>query len=118
MAKEDLKNCNLDYLYDLAKGDMGFVREMIDVFVSDNSGELDNLESEIKSKNFPEIKHISHKLRSSIPYVGLDKLIGEEVAEIEELAKNEKDIAKIARLYKKVREVSDKAITELTTYKI
>src|SRR4051812_43084163 len=118
MSKDDLKICNLDYLYDLSKGDMGFVKEMIEVFLAENGGELDNLERKIKDGDFSQIKQIAHKLRSSIPYVGLDSKIGNEIAEIEELGRQEQDLPKIKTLFKKVRTVSNDALAELKNFKV
>jgi len=118
MTKNELKTCNLDYLYELSKGDMGFIREMIEVFLAENGGELDNLERKINDGDFSQIKQIAHKLRSSIPYVGLDSKIGSEIAEIEELGRQEKDLKKIQSLFKKVRTVSNDAIAELKNLKV
>jgi HPt (histidine-containing phosphotransfer) domain-containing protein len=118
MIKPELKTCNLDYLFELAKGDMGFVKEMIEVFLSENGEELDNLEKAIKLKDYPAIGHISHKLRSSIPYVGLDLIIGDEMMKIEHLAKNEDDIEEIQTHFDKVSETSRNAIEELKGLKL
>ncbi len=117
MARHELKTCNLDYLYDLAKGDMGFVKEMIDVFLADNESELDNLEQKIKDKDFDQIRQIAHKLRSSIPYVGLEKIIGDEIVQMEELGSKGSDIKQITILFKKIREISKDAIAELKDLK-
>jgi HPt (histidine-containing phosphotransfer) domain-containing protein len=117
-SEYNLKTCNLDYLFELAKGDMEFVKEMIQVYLEENSGELDNLGLQVKRKNFSQIRQIAHKLRSSIPYVGLDMLIGDEVQEMEELARQEKDIEIIEEYYRKIRKVSDEAIAELRAVKI
>jgi HPt (histidine-containing phosphotransfer) domain-containing protein len=118
MTKNELKICNLNYLYELSKGDMGFIREMIDVFLAENSGELDSLEKKIGEEDYSQIKQIAHKLRSSIPYVGLDARIGQEIADIEELARQEEDMDKIKSLFKKVRTVCNDALAELKSFKV
>jgi HPt (histidine-containing phosphotransfer) domain-containing protein len=115
---ENLKVCNLDYLYELAKGDMGFVQEMIDVFITDTPAEVESLGDRIKDRNYAEIRQIAHKLRSTIPYVGLDANIGDEVSEIEELAGSSSDIKTIESLFIKVKDFCKKAFSELRAYKI
>ncbi len=67
---------NLDYLLDLAKGNIKFVQEMIDTFLIENIKEIEVLEKAVHSKNFEAIKQAAHLLQSSIPFVGLDKIIG------------------------------------------
>lgn len=113
MSNDDLKVCNLDYLYELSKGDMGFVREMIDVFLTDTPGEVRQLEEHIRGKNYSEIRQASHKLRSSIPYVGLDLIIGDDVMEIEELSAKGGSIKDIESRFVKVNKVLSEAFTEL-----
>jgi HPt (histidine-containing phosphotransfer) domain-containing protein len=113
MIHEELKICNLDYLFELAKGDMGFVKEMIGVFITDTPEEILSLKKCIENENFEDIKQVSHKLRSSVPYVGLDRMIGDELMEIEEFASNHKSINEIKNLFLKVNDICQKAFKEL-----
>jgi HPt (histidine-containing phosphotransfer) domain-containing protein len=118
MTPHDLKTCNLNYLFELAKGDMAFVREMIEVFLEESEGEMDNLSRAIDGKDFEQIRQVAHKLRSSIPYVGLDILIGDAVAEIEDLGKDGGSIDEVKNLFKKVKSVSAEAVKELKTLQV
>lgn len=113
MTREELSRCNLDYLYELARGDMAFIREMVSVFLDEIGAELDKLSQQIRSSDFSGIKHLSHKLRSSIPYVGLDSVIGEDLAEMEDLARDHSQLSKIQHHFKKVRSVCEEAAQEL-----
>jgi len=106
---------NLDYLNSLAKGNVVFVREMIDMFLEDNPQEILNLEKNIHTKNYLLIKEIAHKMKSTIAFMGLSPLIENELSEIEELAIEKSDISKLEQLYIKVKEVCTKATDELRT---
>lgn len=105
--------CNLDYLHELAKGDNEFINEMIGIFLSENPLEIQKLEKGIDDKNFNVIKHASHKLRSTLPFVGLDRLIEHETVEIEDLASNNSGLDRISTLFAKVKDVCQKAFSEL-----
>jgi len=113
MKKEELRTCNLDYLYDLAKGDRPFIREMITVFLEEIVPELTRMKALIEATDFSSIKQLAHKLRSSIPYLGLDVKIGEDLSEMEDLAREQVDMEKIQTRFKKVQVVCDAAVKEL-----
>ncbi|MGZ3883849.1 MAG: Hpt domain-containing protein [Bacteroidia bacterium] len=105
--------CNLDYLYDLSKGDTEFIREMIGIFLSENPSEISRLEKGIAEKNYDVIRHASHKLRSTLPFVGLDRLIEKETIEIEGLANDHTNLPRIKELFGKVKDICQKAFAEL-----
>jgi HPt (histidine-containing phosphotransfer) domain-containing protein len=109
------KVVNLDYLLSLSKGNTKFVKEMLDTFLEENPKEIDSLEKAIQSKNFEAIRQASHLLQSSLPFVGLDKVIEGEVYEIERLAIDKTDIQKIESLFLKVKENCANARLELKT---
>ena len=114
MSTPSLKTCNLDYLFELAKGDMAFVREMVQVFLEENGNELYALETAIQAGDHEQIRQVAHKLRSSIPYVGLDLVIGDEVADVEEFARTNSDLQAIKDLFSKIKQVSQEAVKELS----
>lgn len=89
------KVTNLDYLLDLSKGNTQFVKEMVETFLAENPKEIGSLEKSIESKNFEGIKQAAHLLQSSIPFVGLDKIIENEVYEIEKVAADKSVLQKI-----------------------
>jgi HPt (histidine-containing phosphotransfer) domain-containing protein len=92
---------------------MEFVREMISVFLEESGPEIKSLEKAVYEGDFEQIRQLSHKLRSSIPYVGLDIKVGGEVAEIEDLAKSQTDLSIIEELFQKVQKVTTEAVKEL-----
>jgi HPt (histidine-containing phosphotransfer) domain-containing protein len=118
MKKEELTRCNLDYLYELARGDMDFIKEMVTVFLEEIIPELETLGKQIRNSDFSGIKQLSHKLRSSIPYVGLDTVIGEDLADMEDLARDHLHLSRIQVHFQKVRSVCDAAVKELRLLEI
>ena len=81
------KVTNLDYLLKLSKGNEQFVKDMIRIFLEENPLEIGALEKAVNDRNFQQIGATAHKLRSTVPFVGIDKVISEEISELETLAK-------------------------------
>jgi len=107
------KVTNLDYLTELSKGNAQFIADMIEIFIIESPKEIALLEKSIIDKNFISIKSSAHKMRSTIPFLGLDKIIEKEVLEIEILAASQSDIKKIEILFSKIKNVYQKAVQEL-----
>ena len=135
------KVTNLDYLNELSKGNSQFVQEMIRIFLEENPSEIALLEKGIKEKDFEIIKASAHKLRSTIPFVGIDRLIEDEISEMESLAGKQSGtqkieivpenpdikkieiiatdtsvIGQIEQMFKRIKEVCEKACSELSVY--
>lgn len=104
---------NIDYLRQLSKGNTKFVDEMIRIFLTENPEEIKILEKAIQDGNYDLIKATTHKLRSTLPYIGLDKLVDGEVTEIETLAAQKTGIERIGELFLRIKETCDKACAEL-----
>jgi HPt (histidine-containing phosphotransfer) domain-containing protein len=131
------KVTNLDYLVKLSKGNEQFVREMIRIFLDENPGEIKVLEEAIRNQDFSLINSAAHKLRSTVPFVGIDKVIANEISEIESLAMNKSGnplfaeekparntylptdkelIGKIERLFSRIKQICRRAYDELKVY--
>lgn len=135
LGKDDAqKVTNLDYLLKLSKGNDEFVKDMIGIFLEENPAEIRTLEKAIEERDFRQINAAAHKLRSTVPFVGIDKMISGDISEIEHLAlveagnplegeaKPEKKnflpndrevIAKIERLFQKIKGICFRAYDEL-----
>jgi HPt (histidine-containing phosphotransfer) domain-containing protein len=107
------KIVNLDYLTQLSKGNTKFVKEMVKIFLSENPEEINALENGIQRRDFDAIKATAHKLRSTIPFIGLDKVIEKEVSQMEELAESRSGIEKMETLFSKIKEKCERAWFEL-----
>lgn len=107
------KIANIDYLRQLSKGNTRFVEEMIRIFLSENPEEIRVLEKAVREQDYELIKATTHKLRSTLPYIGLDRLVEQEVAEIERLAIERKNIGQIQQLFQRIKDICEKACLEL-----
>jgi HPt (histidine-containing phosphotransfer) domain-containing protein len=104
---------NIDYLRQLSKGNTRFVEEMIRIFLSENPAEMRTLEHAVMQHDFDLVKATTHKLRSTLPYIGLDKLVENEVSEIEDLAIQRRGIERIQELFGKIKRICEQACHEL-----
>lgn len=111
--EDALKVTNLDYLNDLAKGDTGFIKEMVTIFLEENPLEISTLEKAITEQNFENIKSMSHHMKSTIPFVGIDALIGKDLMDIEKLSSEKTGLEIIKSLFVNVKSVCGKAYQEL-----
>jgi HPt (histidine-containing phosphotransfer) domain-containing protein len=107
------KTVNLDYLQEVSNGNKKFIRDMIKLFLTEVPEELSKLEQTINEKDFEGIRESAHKLKSSIPFVGLDKIIRHELSEIEQLGAAGEDHERIVSLFSKVKQTCGEAIAEL-----
>lgn len=109
----DEKITNLDYLVEVSKGDKVFVKEMISLYLSENPEEIHSLEKGILEKNYDLIRSVAHKLRSTIPFIGLDKVIEKDVVKVESLAAERTSIGEIEKLFSKIKAMCQKSWLEL-----
>jgi HPt (histidine-containing phosphotransfer) domain-containing protein len=109
----DDKVTNLDYLTELAKGDTSFIKEMITIFLEENPEEVKTLEAAIQEKHFESIKAISHHMKSTIPFVGIDVLIGKDLLDIEKLSSEKTGLDIIKALFENVKNICERAYNEL-----
>jgi HPt (histidine-containing phosphotransfer) domain-containing protein len=105
---------DLTYLKDLAKGNEVFVKEMIGIFLTENPEEIKQLEKAIEEINFEKIKSISHHMKSTIPFVGIDKYVGNDLLQIEHLAAEKNEIESIQTYFAHVKLVCQQAFQELS----
>ena len=108
------KVIDLTYLNEISKGDKNFINEMIDIFLSETPGEINQLEEAISQTNFEKIRAVSHHLKSTVPFIGLDIVIGNELAEIENLALKKEGIKTINANFSKIKIIFQKAYQELS----
>ncbi|MCX6290738.1 MAG: ATP-binding protein [Bacteroidetes bacterium] len=108
---------NLDYVYELSNGNSNFVTEMIDLFLTENPKEIQLFESAVYKKDMEAIKAIAHKINSTVPFVGLNLIIGHQLSSIEKLAEDKTNLHLIEKLFLQVKETCLQAIEELNYLK-
>jgi HPt (histidine-containing phosphotransfer) domain-containing protein len=106
---------NLNYLNELSKGDPQFINEMVNIFLTENPEEIRVLETAILEENYNGIRSMSHHMKSTITFVGLDMAIGKELAEIEKLAEDNTGVETIKALFGMIKSTCTKAFEELSS---
>lgn len=103
---------NQDHLNTLSRGNKTFIKEIIDIFLEQNPIEIKELENAIKKEDYPSIRSISHKMKTSVGFIGITQLLP-ELTKIENFAINENDINSIQSIFIKVKAICFQATSEL-----
>lgn len=107
------KVIDLDYLITLSGGDNQLVVDMVQLFITEITIEIQAIEKGIINSDFTLIKSSIHSIRGIVHYVGLNKVIKTDLIKIEKLAINHLDILSINILFSKTKTKFKKAIHEL-----
>lgn len=95
------KHINFKYLKDISNGNSDFEKMMINLYLSKTDDELNVLHQAIKDIDMYAIHQKSHKLISTAGFIGAEKL-KLDLANIENLSDDNKNIEKIAQLYSQI----------------
>ena len=94
---------NLNYLKKLSGGDTQLVVDMIKLFITEITTEIQLIEKGIIDNDFTLIKSSIHSIKGIIHYVGLNKVIKPDLIKIEKLTINQWDIIVIDVLFLKIK---------------
>jgi CheY-like chemotaxis protein len=108
---------DLAFLEELSKGRTDFFMSMIDIFITQNQGDMKTLEAAISTSDFCTIMLMAHKIRTSVSFVGLDKRLNAQLEEIELLAEDKMNLARITQLFRQVSAICAQAERELSQVK-
>jgi PAS domain S-box-containing protein len=90
---------DLTELQELSEDNIEFIKEMLDLFISDMPADLKRLQAAIEEKNYSVMEYLSHKLKSSVTLVGLNRMVFDLLSEMERLAKLEKEQNTIKNIF-------------------
>ncbi len=96
------KTVDLSELREMSRGNTMFIKEMIDLFLENVPGDLASVDNAIAGSDFQTIQSISHRLKTSLGFMGLKHLLA-PLNEIELLAEQQKDLDKITMLFNDVK---------------
>jgi HPt (histidine-containing phosphotransfer) domain-containing protein len=85
---------SLAYLHDIADGSNEFMVEMIDIFLNQTPAYFENLEQAIASHDWATVAEISHKVRPTFTFVGVEGAT-EKLAEMERNARSGENLQQI-----------------------
>ncbi len=103
---------DLSDLYAMAKGNKGFIREMAEIFVAQNPGDIEELEKGITLGDYESISSVAHRMKTSVGFMGLKDLM-KPLHEIEELGKQQQGIQEIRGKFAPVKAGCADAVAEL-----
>ncbi|MBI2279898.1 MAG: Hpt domain-containing protein [Bacteroidetes bacterium] len=110
------KIINLNYLTTLTTGNNHIITDMIKLFITEITKEIQLIEKGIIENDFTLIKSRIHNIKGIMYYVGLDKIVKKDLLEIEKLAVNQLDILGIGMLFSKTKKKFRRAIQELNDW--
>jgi len=103
---------DLKLLIQLADGNQEFIVKMLEIYYKQTPENLDALDQHLKDKNYKELAAIAHKMRSSVPYVGLH--IAENLLEkLEYAAKQNIQIDEFPERVKTIRKLCEDSLIQV-----
>ncbi len=108
---------DLAFLLKISCGRKEFFLSMIDIFIEQNTADLQTLNDAIGKSDFDTIRLLAHKIRTSVSFVGLENKLSGQLQEMEMLGEAKKDITRIVVLFFDVFSVCTKAEEELVLVK-
>ncbi len=110
-----LQNINLSELQEMSDNNWDFIREMLELFISEMTVHLQQLDVSIENNDDITTEYIAHKLKSSITMIGMDISLLDLLTEMEHLAKSGNQQKTLKSLLLKFETISRLAISEAAT---
>ncbi len=106
------KLIDLANLRALSKHNHSFIREILEVYLSNAPKDLLKLRENVESADWPMVRYFSHKLKSSSYTIGCEKAY-RLFQQIEYIIKNDGDTSKIITLLEDVEDVSKETLVQV-----
>jgi HPt (histidine-containing phosphotransfer) domain-containing protein len=107
---------DLSYLKDVASGSDEFMIDMIDLFLDQTPAYFEQLEQFIAEENWSKVADIAHKIKPTLAFMGVDSA-RESMAEIEQNARNLKNLETISPAFQILKEMSVQLYKQLEEVK-
>lgn len=107
---------NLSYLQEVSKGNLEFMLDMIQIFLTRTPETLAVLEQEICSQNWEMVGFYAHKLKATYAYMGMLEL-KELLIKIEKSAKQLENLHEIPIWYSSIVKQTEPALKEIAEHK-
>jgi len=104
MSEEKEVVIDLSYLREVASDNTEFMIEMIDIFLAQTPGYIDQLTEAIDQKNWSKISDLSHKIKPTMSFMGVESA-KDTLGEIELKSRNQVDYEWIVEEYNKLKDV-------------
>ena len=106
------KYIDLSYMELMSDGDVEMKRLMLELLFEEPLEEIKKMHVLCTNKNWTELKSVSHKMKSTLAFVGNDELTNTN-KEIEKIAMENSDVNKLPALITFLQETYEKALIEL-----
>lgn len=103
---------DLSNLEEMSEGDQEFMVTMISYFVDNTPEVLENLNTKTQNQDWEAVRHIAHKLKPQLNYVGISQ-IEDEVEQIEQYADKKENLDKIPAMVDNTTRVCRIALEQL-----
>src|SRR5579863_244032 len=107
---------DLKYLKEVSEGNTEFEINMIKQFLQQVPGELEAMKKAFDKRNYAELKHIAHNLKTSVSFMGLSKILDKHLHYIESNAGIQNQDNEIAGNILVVNNICQKAFQEAKEY--
>lgn len=111
--KDDLKICNLEYLSNIARGDVEFIKEMIILFTQKTPEALLEMKSYRQNFDLGSLEMIAHRIKPTFEIFGVTGSL-ELLNKIESISSTEELDEQFNPLFEELSEVTFLAIEELS----
>jgi len=104
MSEEKEVIIDLSYLREVASDNTEFIIEMIDIFLAQTPGYIDQLTAAIDQKDWSKMAELSHKIKPTMSFMGVESA-KDTLGEIENKSRKQTDYEWIVEEYGKLKEV-------------
>lgn len=70
----NFKEANMRYLMDLSGGEPSIIREMVQLFVTQTPGHLEQLAGFIENRDWENIRSMAHHIKPTLSYMGAEDM--------------------------------------------
>lgn len=103
MSKEKEIVIDLSYLRDVASDNTEFMIEMIDIFLTQTPGYVEQLIIAVDQKDWSKMADLSHKIKPTMSFMGVESAKN-TLGDIETKARNQEDYEGIVAEFDKMRD--------------
>lgn len=107
---------NLSYLQEVSKGNVPFMLDMIQIFLTKTPETLDILHQEIEKENWEMVGFYAHKLKATYAYMGMNDL-KEILISIEKSAKQLDNLSQIPAWFQAIYNATQPALKDISEQK-
>jgi CheY-like chemotaxis protein len=105
---------DLSMIQSMSGGDEAFLKKMIKLFIETVPQNVKELTAAVNAQNWEQTSKMAHKLKSTVDSMGI-KSIRDDIRLVESNAKQQKDLAEIPGIVRKIEAVIHDCIEQLQT---